>query len=84
MSKEIIKMRVNANKNSTCEGCSVKWKNTPEMYDLMICGKMFTLCFDCVDKIFHKTLSASCKYNHKVKSQEDMQRKTNYQTLKGR
>lgn len=78
-----IKMRVNANKNSTCSSCGTKWKNTKEMYDVMICDTLFTLCYDCVDEIFHKTLVASCKYNHKIKSQEDMQRITNYETVKG-
>jgi hypothetical protein len=78
-----IKMRVNVDKNSTCSGCGTKWKNTKEMYDLMICGKMFTLCYDCVDEIFHKTLSAYCRYNAKVKSQEDIQRIQNYKTIKG-
>ncbi len=77
MAKEVVKMRVNYDKNSICQGCSTKWKNTAEMYDMMLCGKLFTLCFDCVDKVFHKTLSANCKYNHRVKSQEDLQRASN-------
>ena len=82
MAKEVVKMRVNTEKNSACEGCGIKWSNTREMYDMMICGTKFTLCFDCVDKIFHKTLSANCRYNHKTKSQEDLQRIQNYKTVK--
>lgn len=79
---KVVKMRVNENKNSVCEGCGIKWKNTKEMYDIMICSHKFTLCYDCIDQIFHKTLSASCKYNAKLKSQEDMQRIQNYKTVK--
>lgn len=82
MAKQPIKMRVNANKSSSCTNCGTVWKNTKEMYDLMLCGKMFTLCYDCVGELFHKTLSADCKYNGKIKSKEDMQRIHNYEERK--
>lgn len=82
MAKEVVKMRVNTEKKSECNGCGIKWSNTKEMYDMMICGNLFTLCFDCVDKIFHKTLLANCKYNAKIKSKEDEQRIINYKNYK--
>lgn len=82
MVKQPIKMRVNANKISSCTNCGTKWKDTKEMYDLMLCGTVFTLCYDCVGDLFHKTLSADCKYNAKIKSKEDEQRITNYKNKK--
>ena len=69
-----IKMRVNQNKNSQCGECSCSWKDTEEMYDTVICGNMFTLCKDCMEVLFQKALRASCMYNGKVKSQEDIKR----------
>lgn len=77
----MIKMRINNNSTSVCEECSVSWKNTPEMYDLLLCGNKVTLCKKCLDNLFQKTLKASCAYNAKVKSQEDMQRIHNYEKL---
>lgn len=70
----MIKMRVNNQKDSVCEECRTPYKNTPEMYDLMICSTKYTLCKRCVDTLFQKTLKASCMYNGKLKSAEDMKR----------
>ena len=69
-----IKMRVNMNNQSVCDECGKKYMNTKEMYDLRLCGELHTLCYDCVDTLFHKTLSAQCKYNNKLKSSEDLER----------
>lgn len=69
-----IKMRVNTNQESTCDECSCPWKNTAEMYDLMLCGTKFTLCKECIETLFNKTLKASCLYNSRLKSQEDLRR----------
>lgn len=70
----MIKMRVNADKGSICNECGTKYKDTLEMYDLVLCGKQFTLCKECVETLFHKTLKADCKYNAKLKSQEDLRK----------
>lgn len=67
-------MGVNVKKDSECMECGKTYSNTKEMYNLMVCNTKFTLCFDCVELLFKKTLSANVKYNHKVKSQEDMKR----------
>ena len=67
-------MRVNEKKNSCCEECGVSFKNTKEMYDIMIVDTKFTLCFNCIEKVFQKTLHASVSYNNRIKSQEDMER----------
>ena len=78
----MVKMKVNKNKNSRCDECNTLYKNTPEMYDLLLCGEIFTLCKDCVDVLFQKTLKASCMYNGKIKQKEDMQRLMNNSKLK--
>lgn len=70
----MIKMRVNNNTDSECEECRELYRNTPEMYDLMISGTKFTLCKNCIDTLFTKTLKAACLYNSKLKSSEDVKR----------
>lgn len=74
----MIKMRVNRKADSVCQECGCKWQNTPEMYDLAICDDIYTLCKDCIDDVFRKTLRMTCMYNSKVKSKDDMQRVKNY------
>lgn len=69
-----IKMRVNNDKECVCEECSCPYKNTAEMYDIMVCNVQFTLCKNCIEKLFQKTLKASCMYNGKVKRPEDLKR----------
>ena len=74
-----IKMRVNKEKESECFVCKTIWQNTHEMYDLRFESKLdetrtLTLCKTCVDELFSKTLRASCLYNGRVKSKEDMDR----------
>lgn len=76
-----MKMKINRDQDSVCDECRNIWKNTPEMYDLLLCGSKITLCKRCLDNLFQKTLKASCAYNAKVKSQEDMQRIRNYEKL---
>ena len=70
----MIKMRVNTSKSSICNECGTKYKDTLEMYDLVLCGQQFTLCKDCVEVLFHKTLKADCMYNAKLKSQEELKK----------
>ena len=72
-----IKMRVNHEQSSNCFNCGTSWKNTPEMYDLCIGyqrERILPLCKKCVDELFQKTLKAGCKYNARIKSQEDQTR----------
>lgn len=69
-----IKMRVNDDKECRCQECNVLWKNTPEMYDLLIVNSKVTLCKKCFDEMFRKTLKMSCMYDERVKSQTDMRR----------
>lgn len=69
-----MKMRTNHDTESSCDECGCVWKNTEEMYDLMLCGEIHVLCKQCADGLFNRLLRMSCKYNGRVKSQEDMQR----------
>ena len=74
-----IKMRVNKERESECFVCKTNWANTHEMYDLRFESKLdetrtLTLCKSCVDELFNKTLRASCLYNSRIKSKEDMER----------
>lgn len=78
----MIKMKVNKDNNSKCDECGCQWKNTKEMYTILICGKKINLCKKCTDIVFHKTLTASCKYNERLKDKVDMQRIRNENNLK--
>ena len=52
----MIRMRVNQNEKSTCKECGCKWKDTREMYDILLCGEMTTICKGCLDELFQKIL----------------------------
>lgn len=67
-------MRINYDSQSVCSNCGMKYKNTKEMYDIKLFGKVNQICYDCVDKLFHKTLNAQVKYQAKIKTKEDMAR----------
>lgn len=69
-----IRMRVNNVKDSECNECGCLYKNVAEMYDLILCDVQFTLCKECIEMLFNKTLKASCMYNAKVKRPEDLKR----------
>lgn len=69
-----IKMRVNNTKDSECNECGCPYSNAAEMYDLILCDVQFTLCKECSDTLFTKTLKASCMYNAKIKHPEDLKR----------
>ena len=42
------------------------------MFDICIGNTIFTLCDECIDELFRKTLKANCMVQGKVKSKEDM------------
>ena len=73
-----VRMRVNHDKESKCTLCGTTYMCTPEMHDLQFSNSkksvIFTLCMECLDEIFHKTLKANCNYNSKIKNKEDMLR----------
>ena len=51
-------------------------------YILRSIGEVKHICYDCVDKLFHKTLSAEIVFQSKTKSKEDMARITRNKMLK--
>ena len=67
-----IRMRINKHSDSVCETCGEGSSQVLEMFDLMIGSTIHTICDRCADQIFHKTLSATCGINAKVKSQHDL------------
>ena len=73
-----VRMRVNHDKESKCTLCGKPYMRTKEMHDLQLSNErksiIFTLCYDCMEEIFNKTLKATCNYNKKVKNKEDMLR----------
>ena len=69
--KKRIKMRVSKN-DCCCSSCNAKRKESLEMFDVCIGNVILTLCDECNDELFIKTLKASCIVNGKLKSAEDM------------
>ena len=69
-----IKMRVNRNADGFCSNCRMSYKNTKEMYDIMIFGEIHQLCYECVDNLFQKTLKAQINDQSKLKTKEDLVR----------
>lgn len=74
-----MKMRVNNHKESICDFCNEKWKNVPEMYDMMLLDNVYTICKQCTQEIFLKILKADCLYNSKLKSNEDIARRRRFE-----
>lgn len=71
--KKRIKMRVSNPKNDWhCDSCNAKGKESLGMFDICIGDTIFTLCDECNDELFRKTLKASCIVNGKLKSADDM------------
>ena len=69
--KKRIKMRVSKN-DCCCSSCNAKRKESLEMFDVCIGNVILSLCDECNDELFRKTLKASCIVNGKLKSAEDM------------
>lgn len=72
-----IKMRVNYDTESVCENCGRKYIQTEVMHDVFIVDKSYVLCYDCIDVLFHKVLTAQCNWNGKTKDKNDMIRINN-------
>lgn len=68
----MIRMRTNKDANAKCCECGNDRINSLEMFDVCICGQIFTICDLCSDMLLQKTLVASCNVNCKVKSPHDM------------
>lgn len=68
-----IKMRTNTKPKAVCDGCGNDRTKSLDMFDVCIGKEIFTICDQCNEKLFNKTLSAECYKNGRVKSQADME-----------
>lgn len=83
MKNKNIKMRINNDKESVCDFCGEKWKDTPEMYDMMLLDNMYTICKECANQLQIKLLKADCLFSSKLKSTEDLARIRNFEIKHG-
>lgn len=71
-SKMAIRMRNSKDPNSVCCECGNGRRQVLDMFDICIGGNIFTICDECNEVLLHKTLTAECNKNNRVKSPEDM------------
>lgn len=81
--KKNIKMRVNTKTETVCDQCKTSYNDTREMYDILIFGDIYHICYSCNEELFSKCLKASCFYNSKVKKKEDINRARREDIKKG-
>ena len=68
-----IKMRTNKSDNPICKVCGHTRKNSLELFDIAFTPKhIITVCDNCLEDLFNKTLRANCQVNAKLKSQKDL------------
>lgn len=67
-----IKMRNNSQSDAVCCECGDTQNEVLNMFDLLIGGKILTICDSCNEKLFYKTLHANVLKDGRVKSQHDM------------
>lgn len=68
----MIRMRTNKNPSSTCCECGKERAKVIEMFDIKIGKHLVTVCDECNDILFDKTLKASCRKNGKIKDKREM------------
>lgn len=63
-----IKMRINKDRDAICENCFCERKECLDMFDIKIGDNdIITICDDCNEKLFNKSLKAVCYVNGRVK-----------------
>ncbi len=68
-----IRMKVNKSDDAICKVCGSTRKKSLELFDIAFTDKhIITVCDKCNDRLFDKTLKASCYVNHKLKSKKDL------------
>lgn len=68
-----IKMRINKSKDAICENCFCERNECLDMFDLKIGdNEIITLCDECNEKLFYKSLRAVCYVNARVKQPCDI------------
>jgi hypothetical protein len=74
-------MKVENNKNSICMECNTKWKDTREMFTILLCCRKVTLCYKCLEELEMKTLHMNVEYDKRLKSGTDIKRIQNENRL---
>lgn len=68
-----IKMRSNNDEDAICKVCGNGQDNSLGMFDIAFTKKhIITICDDCNNQLFSKTLKASCMINAKLKKKKDL------------
>ena len=67
-----IKMRNNTAIDAECYECGETQEEVLNMFDLLVGKLKFTICDDCTEKLFNKTLRAIVMRNERAKSSRDM------------
>lgn len=67
-----IKMRLNKKEKCVCDECGASKDKVLDMFDISIFGGIYTICDECNDKLFHKTLNANMHTQSRLKSNKDI------------
>lgn len=68
-----IRMRTNKDEKAVCKCCGATRKHSLDMFDIAFTDKhIITICDLCNTRLFQKTLTAECKVQNKLKSQQDL------------
>ena len=67
-----IKMRVRKDNKGICKCCGGTDKNTIDLFDLCLGDEVITICDECNELLFNKTLKATVYVNSRVKSDKDL------------
>lgn len=65
-------MRNNTSHNAVCDACGNGQKESLRMFDLKVGSLKATICDECNQHLFSKSLSATVLTDSKVKSKEDL------------
>lgn len=66
-------MRTNKDEKAVCKCCGATRKHSLDMFDIAFTDKhIITICDLCNTRLFQKTLTAECKVQGKLKSQQDL------------
>ena len=72
MVKSKVKMRINKEQNVCCMACNATRKNSLDMYDICIGSTILTICDECNDQLFSKTLKAQLHTQTRLKTKKDI------------
>lgn len=68
-----IRMKINKQEDAVCRVCGHTRKNSLDLFDIAFTDKhIITICDNCNELLFDKTLKASCYVNHRLKDKKDV------------